>query len=123
MDIIFNIDGLVKKLKDAMEHEKLIIYGMGNIGKVLLKQLSEKGIHPIYVLDKYKSCDRYNDIEIYNLKEIKSLEKAADILITPLWENEEIKQDLKCSGYSGKLITIKGLLEDRVLMGEIHECN
>lgn len=123
MDIVFNIDGLVKKLKDAMEHETLIIYGIGNIGKVLLKQLSEKNIHPIYILDKYKSCDQYKDIKVYNLKENRSLEREADILITPLWESEEIKQDLKCSGYNGKLILIKDLLEDRVLMEELYGCH
>ena len=123
MDIIFNIDELVKKLKGAMRHEKIVIYGIGNVGKVLLKQLSEKGIYPCYILDKYKSCDKYDDIEIYSLEETHSLEKDVDILITPLWENEEIKQDLEYSGYCGKFIAIKDLLTDCVLAEELYGCD
>lgn len=123
VNIILNFDIATEAVKSHIKDEyPLVIYGFGNMGKILLKMWIEKGIIPAYVLDKNSHHDIFEGIQIYNLKEANVLEKKVVVLITPLRDIENIKIDLKKLGYQGEIILIKDLLNDKDLVEEI-SCN
>ena len=75
-DIIVNSDTVVQQIKKhMMKKYSLIIYGFGNMGKVLAKLCMEKGIIPICIVDKNKPHDIFEGIEVYNLKEASILKR------------------------------------------------
>lgn len=122
-DIALNPEEIMDKLKQQMTPEhQIVIYGIGNVGKVLVKYLLENNIVPAYILDKNKPCSQYKGIKVYDLKEPLPLEKGIDILITPVGEVSKIKNDLRNiegGGYQGNIILIKDLLTDKGLTEEI----
>ena len=118
-EIINNVDDIVECLRIYLgEENSLVIYGVGIVGKILVKQLSEKNFRPVYILDKYKSCEQFCNIEVFDLKETEELSKKVGILITPLLKNEEIDKDLKTLGYD-KRIHIKDFIKNKELKERI----
>lgn len=110
-EIILNTDNLIKKVNNYTNGNPVVIYGLGNVGKTLVKQLCEKGIQFAYILDKYKACDSFKNTHVYDLKETEKLSKEMNIIITPLLNFDEICNDLNRLGYTGKKIHIRELAE------------
>lgn len=119
-DMLLNPGRILKRLEDKMgKGRRLIIYGLGSVGKALAKQLSQSGLEPLYILDRNKPFNEWNDITIYSLEETEPLEKEADVLITPLRHRDLIMDDLNRLGYRGNFILVQELLENRPLAEEI----
>ena len=96
----------------------VVIYGLGNVGRVLTKQLSEKGIGQAYILDRNKPCNPYSDVKVYSLEESQDLDKDVDVLITPIRDMECIRNDLKALGYNGRIMSVLELLDRKSLWEE-----
>lgn len=109
-EIILNTSNVVKNIQKHTKGKPIVIYGLGNVGKILIKQLIENSINITYILDKYKSCSVFQNINVYNLNEAEILPKELDIVITPLLSSEEIHNDLDILGYIGRRITIQDLI-------------
>lgn len=118
-DIILNMDRVVKKLKQ--KSCRIVIYGLGNIGKVLTKQFSEKGIEQVYILDRNKPCNPYSDVKVYSLSESKDLDKEVDVLITLIRDVEIIRNNLTKAGYNRKIMTVIELLENKNISEEYYQ--
>ncbi len=118
-DIILNIDKVAEKLKmDTAKGCPVVIYGLGNAGKVLTKLFSEKGVTQAYILDRNKPCNPYSDVKVYSLEESKELDKGVIVLISLMKEVEAIRKDVKEAGYMGKIMTIIELLDNKSLSEE-----
>lgn len=100
------------------ETHPIVIYGLGNIGRVLTKQFSEKGIRQAYILDRKKPCNPYSDVKVYSPEESRALEKDVEILITPIRDTESIKNDLEALGYHGRIMSVLELLDRKSLWEE-----
>lgn len=119
-DIILNKETVIEQIRDHINNNhQIIIYGIGNVGKVLVKVCLENKIRPAYILDKNKPYASFENIEIYNLTETERLEKRVVIFITPLRENEKIREDLKNLGYEDNFVYIKDLVKDKLLVEEL----
>ncbi len=108
--LVLKIDQLIEKLNDCAKGKPIVLYGLGNVGQVLIKLLIERGVYPEYILDKHKSCKEFCGIQVYHLQADIPFEKNVYILITPLKELEKIKNDLRMLGYEGDLKSIKEFL-------------
>lgn len=122
-EIISNSDNLIEQLKAFADETQLVIYGLGIVGKILIKELLDKGIKPTYILDKYKSCCEFQHINVFSLGETKELSKEVNVIVTPLLKTDEIFNDLKISGYIGKIMHLKELLENKNLPEIIYTIN
>lgn len=114
--IISDPDTLIEKLKTDMDEKRIVVYGMGIVGKILVKELTGKGIKPVYLLDKYKTMEEYQGIGVYNLEEAKALAKDVDVIITPLLETDDINKELSCAGYKNQRIPITHLTDEKQLL-------
>ena len=74
---------------------------------------------PAYILDKYKPCCQFNDVDVYDLQETEALDKEVHILVTPLMKLEEITNDLDELGYKANLMPIENLLGNKDLIERI----
>lgn len=108
-EILTNIDHIIIKLREYIKDNQVVIYGLGSVGKILTKELCQKGILPSYILDKSKTCCQYQNIDVYNLEDTKKLTKEVALIITPFMNIERIENDLKTLGYDGKKIHVKEL--------------
>ena len=106
---------MIRQIKVYEDRAPIVIYGFGVVGKVLIKELIDRGIKPVYILDKYKSCCAFQHISVFSLEETRKLDKEVNIIVTPLLNTEEIFIDLKKSGYIGEIIQIKELLKNKNL--------
>lgn len=77
-----------------------------------MRELKERGIEPVYMLDKFKVCSEYENIKVYNLEETEDILKDVRIIITPLMKLEEIKKELELLGYRNEKMHIKQLVEE-----------
>lgn len=110
--LILHKSCIIERLGIYSESESILVYGLGNIGKVLVKILEEKSITPIYILDKNKPCEQFLGIQVFSLEDKSPLICEATILITPLEEVEKIESDLTALGYEGRMIRIKDLIKN-----------
>lgn len=120
-EIMSNTDSMLERLKDSVSLNSMVVYGLGIVGRILVKQLKENGIEPSYILDKYKACNRFQDIDVYNLEETEILSKEVSVIITPILGSEEIDKELKMLGYNSEKIYIKDLLHNEEIVGKISD--
>lgn len=71
--------------------KNIAIYGIGELGKRLYEELSGSSINIKYFIDK-KVNSVYNEIPVYSLEE--ELEEVDIIVITPIYDFDEIKKTL-----------------------------
>jgi len=119
-EIMSNIDDIVCRLKKCMrENHQIVLYGIGIVGKVLAEQLTKRNMEPAYIIDKYKTCCRFQNIGVYKLEEVNELSKEVDVLVTPLLDFETIDKNLEKLGYTGKRIHITEIIGSRDLICKI----
>lgn len=111
-DILSKPSVLEKKIREYANKKQIVIYGLGIVGKILVRELKERGIEPVYMLDKFKVCSEYENIKVYNLEETEDIPKDVRIIITPLMKLEEIKNELELLGYRNEKMHIKQLVEE-----------
>lgn len=114
--IISNTDTLIERLRAHMDEKRIVVYGMGIVGKILVTELIRKGIKPVYLLDKYKTMEEYQGTGVYNLEETKALAKDVGVIITPLLETDDINKELSCVGYKNNRIHITQLTDEKQLL-------
>lgn len=112
-NVIANSDEIIERLRPWVNGKRPAVYGLGIVGKILVKELEGKGMSPIFILDKYKSCNVYENIKVYNLEEVKEVDKDSPIIITPLLNVEEIEKELELLDYTGEKMHIKQLVGEK----------
>ena len=76
----------------------IIIYGIGEIGKVLVQALKDQ-YNIVAIIDNNCCSKTYNNIPIVSKNDIASLNKDACVIITPLGDYSEIRKELINGGY------------------------
>lgn len=84
------------KLEEINLPDKIIIYGAGDVGKVLYDKVKEK-IKVEYFIDKYSKETEYMGCPIFSLEKITDLSEKT-IVVTAILGFEEIKLLLKTYG-------------------------
>lgn len=119
-NIILNLEAIIEKMEQCIkENGPIVIYGLGYMGKSLTKLFMDRKVVPVYILDKNKPCNMFLGIDVYNLKEVERLDKKVTIIITPLRQTNEIRNNLLEHGYQAEFIFIKDILTDEVLVEEL----
>ena len=118
-DIVLNTEKVMKKIKNSINGDKIIVYGLGNIGKVLLMKLEEYGIKPECALDKYQSEGVFGKVTVCRPEQAVSTSPNTDIVITPLTQTGLISEELKALGYTGRIIWLGNMLSDEGLVSEV----
>lgn len=72
------------------------IYGMGNLGELLYKELKGTDVEVKYFSDKNAKELYYgvDDLPIYSIEQLNECEKVDAIIVTPVFAFETIKKDL-----------------------------
>lgn len=99
---------IVKKIVDLVkedEDKKIAIYGYGLFGKKLKLDLEYEGIEPSFFIDRAYLSFQGSDCIVYGPENI--LETADIIILTPLYEEKQIRDDLK--KYNTKIISLNDL--------------
>lgn len=112
-EIVLNTDCLIQRLSKFSNGDPIVVYGLGNVGRVLIKQLSGTNIKFAYILDQRKPCNSFQNIDVYSLDETERLNKEINILITPLLNIGNIYTDLSKLGYIGGKLHIQDLIGDK----------
>ena len=77
-----------------------VIYGLGEIGRLVVK-IADKQNHQLkYIIDEYSSLKSYEDKFIYKLSELSDIEKDILVIVTPLSDTITIKKGLLDNGYN-----------------------
>lgn len=107
-DKIRNVSVLLQNYFNSHNIKKLIIYGMGNMGKKLYEILAQTSIDIIYAVDKNSSNIKEKGIKIINLE--NASEKADAVIITPVKSCQEILELLREKDL-GKTIVLKDIVD------------
>lgn len=108
-EILSDESGMMEQLKNYAREAPIVIYGLGVVGKVLIRELLDRDMKPAYILDKYKPCCKFRDIPVFSLEETQELCKEVNVIVTPLLGAEEMFNDLKSLGYVGSIMQLKNL--------------
>lgn len=87
--------------------KEIAVYGYGNIGKHLVKQLSDSNINIKYVIDKRKDSIVMDNISCYQLSD--NMPTVDAIVITPICEYTKIKNALN-EVTSAEIISIEDIV-------------
>lgn len=103
---IFNSSEFIENIKKNISiDKKLVIYGIGEVGKLLVYALT--GIYDIRaILDNNYTLNEYKDIPIIRGSNIDILEKDVCFIITPFGDYQEIRKELLSKGFQKEYIYI-----------------
>lgn len=109
-EILDNSDKIIEKLSAI---NNLVIYGMGNLTSVLVREMNIRKMSPLCIIDKYKESGYYEGIPVYNIKEVGGLEnKEFSILVTPINDVTKVYATLNEYDIHGEIIPIWDVLDD-----------
>ena len=95
------------KLKERQISE-VAIYGNGEMGKCLIKELENSNVKIKYLIDKNSNSDE-SSYKCYHPKDL--LPEVQAIIITPIYQYAEIAPTLKCCG-NVQIISLEELIDE-----------
>lgn len=107
-DIIMD-DEFREKLVQEFADKKVAIYGIGNVGKVLVKLMINK-FNISYLIDKSDACKDLLGKKVYSLSEINIADKNVAVIVTLVRGYEKVKKLLIEKGYK-EIYSIVELLD------------
>lgn len=104
-----------RKIEDIfIQHgiEKIAIYGVSDLGILLLRKLAQSKIQIKGFVDKYSMYDYYNidEIKIYKLDEWNQIQDIDAIITTVLNREKQIEKELKELGVTIPIIYLPDLI-------------
>lgn len=101
-----------EKVMDSMSKiDNPVIYGMGNLTTALIRAMKGHNISPLCIIDAYKKSGCFEDIPVYNIKEVQGLEgKEVSIIVTPVNNIADVRKKLNEYCIKGKTIPIWELI-------------
>ena len=90
------------------------IYGCGLLGRTVYKMMINAGMCVAGYLDKYiKNADDI-DADIYNPEEVKETEKKYYVIVTAIFDFDQIKKELEEKGFNN-IISFASIVEGNYL--------
>lgn len=108
-----DINNTIETLMKVNGCNSLAIYGIGRVGKILLRRINHRKIKIPYLIDNYKSGLQYMDKNILSAAEMvhKTNFDKVMVLVTVLYKPEEIKVALLKGNPKMNVILIKDILD------------
>jgi hypothetical protein len=104
------LDGeFADRLKLLVGDKPITIYGLGNIGKVLVEILKERHM-VLAILDKGKS-GKYRDIDILKPSEASENVKKSVVLLTVMYDKAELENFLREHGFVEDILDIRDMVK------------
>lgn len=105
----FNVFQAMLKLREPLSKcKKLILYGAGNIGKIIFSAIMADDLCEIVMwIDHYKSGNRLNGRMLYDITDIKKLGRDYDRILIGIDHvsiSQQVKEELKSQGISEDII-------------------
>lgn len=91
--------------------EKVYIYGNGTIGKTLCDELIRGGIIISNFIDARSCSEEYKGISAIDVYKLIQIDPKSVIIITPIWDFENIYDDLRKSGFNGAIISLESIID------------
>ena len=89
------------------EYNKVAIYGMGILGKHLIKELTDDGVDVRYIIDR-KEEHKYNGIEVCKIN--NNLEQVDAIIVTAIHEYDTIWKSIRSCGITFPVVSLEELI-------------
>jgi wyosine [tRNA(Phe)-imidazoG37] synthetase (radical SAM superfamily) len=118
-EIYNNMDGIVDKIKCIYSGNDIVIWGIAEIGKTLLKELQGRGYNVPFIIDQNCKDEDYIGINIYTLNDAeKQNNNDFLVIITPLMYDTTIMNALNKSIFDN-FVSVKDLISDKKLSDEM----
>ena len=101
-----NVETTLCRIPDN-RRDSILIYGLSDVGKVLLLSLEQKGIVPLAIIDKNCNLEDYGGIPIVEPENYNGLKENAFVIVS-VWSGfKEIREYLSGIGFSeGSIISL-----------------
>ena len=76
-----------------MEFLTIIIYGIGEVGKLLIESMRGEYKLEAIIDENYDGCT-YKEIPVFTISEVKNMQLNAYVVITPFGDPETIRKQL-----------------------------
>lgn len=107
--LLLDDGSIIEHIKNRLS-SPVIVYGLGNIGKALVKILRRFFVISS-IIDRGACSPTYEGIPVYaSVDSNSTINRECDVLITPLGDYKEIKDILRQKGFRGKLWDLEELL-------------
>lgn len=94
-----------------MEH--VAIYGMGNLTAILIREMKDRGMTPLCIIDAYKESGSFEGVPVINIREVQGLdEKELSIIVTPVNNLAAVKEGLNRHCIRGRIVPVWEMIDD-----------
>lgn len=109
VDIVVNPNRVINLIQNSFDgDENIVIYGLEETGKILVKTLVEKGVHISYIIS-YQDCERtFMGVKVIPLCELDSNMENVKVIITPIVAKKTIEYELSIRDYK-KMVRLQDL--------------
>lgn len=92
-------------------YNQIAVYGLGKIGERLVDELKDTEIQIAYGIDKNVG-NVISDITVYSLEDdIELLEKVDAIIVTPIYDYDDIKKELS-SKFDCRILSLEDVVRE-----------
>lgn len=100
---------LVEQWFVSRGYKKIAVYGLGEIGKALVKEILNSDIEVSYIIDKNINGVSYRGIPVVNLKCV--LQEVDCVVVTTMRNFEEVQEEMEKKGRF-RLVAFKDMIEE-----------
>lgn len=95
-------------------YNTIAIYGMGTLGELFLEEIKKSDLKVAYFIDKNSDDMFYGEsnIEVTDLEGIHSKDDVDVVVITPIFDFDEIMDELQNAGISCPMVSLEEIIYD-----------
>ena len=96
--------------------ESIAIYGMGTLGELFYQEVKKTNVTVKAFIDRNADEIYYglDNLAIVNLERLNEIEKVDAIVVTPVFDFDDINEEIRNSGTSCKVISLEDIIYDIV---------
>lgn len=94
-------------------YNSFAVYGVGEMGKILLDELKQVNKFPEYIIERNSLYQPDFGVSMISYNEIGYMEEVDVVIITPIHIFMEIENNLRSAGYQGKIISLEDIIFEK----------
>lgn len=93
-------------------YKTIAIYGMGTMGELFYEEIKKTDVKVVYFIDKNAEELYYglDDISVVGLDDISSQKSVDAIIVTPIYDFDEISEKLEELGVDAEIISLEDVI-------------
>lgn len=95
------------------QYESFAIYGVGEMGRILLEELRQDKVFPRFIIERNSLYQPDFGVPVISYDEIGYMEEVDAVIVTPIHMFMEVANNLKSAGYRGKIISLEDIIFDK----------